>query len=167
MRRIDMSKKRLFEPLSEEQQKYYERSARLQYGPSTVNESIKRWNGYTQAEREKIGEEGNQIYSDLADAIEAGKSSQSAEVQAILERWHNHLQYFYEPTLEILRGLGQLYNSNPDFVAKFKQLHADLPEYLEEAITQYVDALETAEIERLLAEDEDNKAKGSHMSATF
>ncbi len=150
-----MSKKRLFEPLSEEQQKDYERSARLQYGPSTVNESIKRWNGYTQAEREKIGEEGNQIYSDLADAIEAGKSSQSAEVQAILERWHNHLQYFYEPTLEILRGLGELYNSEPAFMANFKKLHPDLPGYLQDGIMEYVDQLETAEIAQMLAEDED------------
>ena len=164
---VDMNKKRLFEAFDEEKQKEYERSARLQYGPDTVNESIKRWGSYTQAQKDKIVEEGNQVYSDLVAAIEAGKSSQAAEVQAILERWHTHLQYFYEPTLEILRGLGELYNSNPDFVAKFKQLHADLPEYLEEAITQYVDALETAEIERLLAEDEDNKAKGSHMSATF
>src|SRR5689334_12441486 len=150
-----MSKKRVFEPLSEEQQQEYTRSARLQYDPTTVNESIKRWNSYSVAEREKIGEEGNQIYSDLADAIEAGKSPLSTEVQAILERWHNHLQYFYEPTLEILRGLGELYNSEPAFMANFQKIHPDLPQYLQESIAEYVDQLETAEIARMLAEDED------------
>lgn len=156
---VKMSKKRLFEPFSEEKQKEYERSARLQYGPEKVNESIKRWNGYTKAEKDKIGEEGEQVYSDLVTAIEAGKSAQSVEVQVILERWHQHLQYFYEPTLEILRGLGELYNSSPDFIATFKKIHPDLPGYLQEGITQYVDDLEYAEIKRMLAEDEEQSAK--------
>src|SRR5438128_2678995 len=124
----NMSKKRVFEPIGEEKQQDYERSARLQYGPATVNDSVKRWNSYSQAEKDKVMDEGNQIYSDLVDAIEAGKPAQSAEVQSILERWHEHLRYFYEPTFEILRGLGELYNSEPDFMANFKKLHPDLPE---------------------------------------
>jgi len=156
-----VSKKRLFEGFSSEKQQEYERSARLAYGPSIVDESIKRWKSYSQAERDKAAEEGNQIYSDLVDAIEAGRSAHSAEVQAILERWHNHLRYFYEPTLEILRGLGDLYNSDPNFIANFKNLHPDLPEYLQTAIAEYVDALETAEIARMLAEDEQQQAKRS------
>ncbi len=34
-------------------------------------------------------------------------STQGKKVQAILARWHEHIRYFYEPTLEILRGLGE------------------------------------------------------------
>ncbi len=151
---IDMSKKRLFEPFSEEKQKDYERRARLQYDPVVVDQSYKRWNSYTKAEKDKVLAEGGQVYADLVAAIESGLSPQSPEVQTILERWHKHLQYFYEPTLEILRGLGELYNSEPEFIANFKKLHPDLPEYLQEAITQYVDDLEYVEIERLLEEDE-------------
>lgn len=151
---VNMSKRRMFEAFSDEKQKHYERAARLQYGADIVNASIKRWNSYTPAQRQAIGEEGSQIYFDLVDALEAGKAPHSAEVQAIMLRWHKHLGYFYEPTLEILSGLGETYNSHPDFIANFKKLHADLPDYLSEAVAQYVDDLETAEIERLLAEDE-------------
>lgn len=151
-----MSKKRLFEGFSEEKQKNYEREARLQYGPGIVNESIKRWNAYTKAEQEAIGELGNQIYSDLVDAIEAGTPAQSSEVQAILDRWQQHLGYFYEPTLDILRGLGELYNTSPDFIANFQKLHPDLPAFLQESITCYVDTLEDAEIRRMLAEDSES-----------
>ena len=57
--------------------------------------------------KEAIGNEGNQVYSDMVDAIEAGKSPQSEEVQAILQRWHSHLRYFYEPTLDITFSTGQ------------------------------------------------------------
>ena len=149
-----MGKTQVFKAYSQEAQKDNERLARLQYGPEKVNESVKRWNNYAEAQREAIMEEGNRIYSDLAEAIEAEKPPQDEDVQAILERWHQHLRYFYEPTLEILRGLGQLYNSHPDFMANFQQLHPELPVYLYEAIDHYVDDLEYTEIERLLAEDE-------------
>ena len=149
-----MSKKKLFTGFSEEKQKQYEREARLQYGPDKVNESIQRWNNYTKIEKELIMEEGSQIYIEIAEAIDAGIAPESDEVQAILVRWHDHIRNFYKPTLEILRGLGDLYNTSPEFMANFQQMHEELPAYLQASIAQYVDDLETAEIERLLAEDE-------------
>lgn len=154
----DMSKKQLFKAFTEEEQKQYQREARLQYGPDTVNESIKRWNSYTKTQQEAILEEAGQIYNDIVEAIRDGKSPLSEEVQGVLQRWHSNLHHFYEPTLEILRGLGEGYNTHPDFIANFQKLHPDLPAYLQEAITQYVDDLEYAEIERMLAEDDELRA---------
>jgi hypothetical protein len=46
------------------------------------------------------------------------------------------------------------YNTDPEFIAFFQQFHPDLPAYLQESITLYVDDLEYAEIARMLAEDE-------------
>jgi MerR family transcriptional regulator, thiopeptide resistance regulator len=148
-----MAKKRVIAPLSEAKQKEYERQARLQYGPENVNESIRRWNGYSKAQQDAIMAEGGEIYSDLAAAMQAGTPARSPEVEAILERWQENLRNFYEPTLDILRGLGTLYNTDPDFMAFFQKIHPDLPPYLEESISYYVDNLETAEIERMLADD--------------
>lgn len=159
--KAEMSKRRMFEGFSEEKQKEYEREIRLQYGSSIVTESVRRWADYTQAEKDVIFDEGNQVYTDIVAVLEAGKGAQSAEMLDVLERWHDHLRYFYEPTLEILRGLGALYNSHPDFIANFSKLHAELPAFLESAITHYVDVLETAEIERLLAEDEAARLSGT------
>ncbi len=151
---IPMSGKQLFEAFSEETQRQYEREARLQYDPQIVNDSVRRWNGYSKAEKDQILAETGEIYSDVVAAIEAGVPPQSPEMQAILERWHKNIFHFYEPTLEILRGLGEVYNSDPAFIANFQKLHPELPAYLQQGIAQYVDDLETAEIERLLAEDE-------------
>jgi DNA-binding transcriptional MerR regulator len=153
-------KKRLFKAFSLEQSKEYEREARLQYDPQFVNDSIKRWNDYTLAERTAIMDEGNQVYGEIVEAIEAGLSPQHEDVQALMVRWHEHIKYFYEPTLEIMRGLGMTYANSPDFIANFVKLHPDLPEFMGAAVEQYVDDLETAEIERLLAEDNlDNAAQ--------
>lgn len=144
----------VFSRHSDEQQKDYEREARLHYGPDNVNESIRRWNSYSDAKQETILAEGHRIYMDMAGAMEAGTPPDSDEVRGILDRWQANLRHFYEPTLEVLRGLGDLYNSDERFIANFQKLHPDLPAYLQEAIAVYVDDLETAELERMLAEDE-------------
>ncbi len=147
-------KKRGLKRHSGDQQKQYEREARLQYGPSEVNETIGRWNSYGKERRAAIVAEGDQIYADLAAAMEAGLGASDAKTRELLDRWQDHLRHFYEPSLDRLRGLGQLYNSHPDFVANFQRVHPDLPAYLERVIDDYVDKLETAELERMLAEDE-------------
>ena len=161
-----MSKKeRGLQPHSDEQQKEYEREARLQYGPNRVNESIQRWNSYSSAEQESIKAEGNQIYVDLAEAMTAGKSAGDTDVHAILDRWQNHLRHFYEPDLDVLRGLGQLYNTDVRFMENFQNIHSDLPAYLEQVIDYYVDELETAEIKRMLAEDEAMAQRRNNLSS--
>lgn len=147
-------KKRGLKRHSEAQQKQYEREARLQYGPGEVNETMGRWNRYSKAQQEAIKAEGEQIYVDLAAAMEARLEARDEQVREILERWQHHLRHFYEPSLDRLRGLGQLYNSHPDFIANFQRIHPELPAFLERVIEDYVDDLETAELERMLAEDE-------------
>ena len=157
-------KKRGLKTHSPEQQKQYEREARLQYGPSEVNDSIQRWNSFSKAQQDTIIAEGNQIYVDLAAAMEARKAAGDREVGEILDRWQQHLRHFYEPSLDRLRGLGQLYNSSPEFMANFQNIHADLPAYLEQVIEAYVDELETAELERMLAEDEALQQRRNNLS---
>lgn len=160
-----MSKKKPgLQPHSDEQQREYEREARLQYGPGIVNESIARWQGYSKSEQDAIIAEGNQIYLDLGEALEAGKRGGDSDVNDILDRWRAHLRHFYEPSIDMLRGLGQMYNTDPRFMANFQNIHADLPAYLEAVIEHYVDELETAEIERMLAEDEDMQRRRNNLS---
>ncbi|MEZ4518651.1 MAG: TipAS antibiotic-recognition domain-containing protein [Chloroflexota bacterium] len=63
------------------------------------------------------------------------------EVQELIAGWHQHLRYFYEPSPEMLSGLGQLYAENPDFVETFTAIDPRLPEFLRDAITYYVAGL--------------------------
>ncbi len=154
-----MSKKKLFQAFSDEQQAEYEREARLQYGPEKVNESSRRWKAYTQEQRQAIMEEGERVYLAFNDAMLADKDPHSAEVQELVENWHQHLRNFYEPTLEILRGLGELYTTSPDFSSFFAQIHPNLAEYMQVGIDTYVDGLETEAIRQLIEEDEANKGQ--------
>jgi hypothetical protein len=141
-------------PHSDAQQKEYEREARLQFGADNVNASVQRWNSYSKAKQDEIMAEAGEVYTDMVEAMKQERLTGPVDVTSILDRWQQNLRYFYEPTLEILRGLGEMYNIDPAFNATFTKFHPDLPAYLQEKITQYVDDLETAELERMLAEDE-------------
>ncbi|MFN8530029.1 MAG: MerR family transcriptional regulator [Anaerolineae bacterium] len=149
-----MSKKALFKPFSEKEQKHYERLARLEYGPTYVNESVKRWAGYSKAQKQAILDEASEIYRDVVAAIEKKRPANSPEVQAILVRWEKNLHHFYDPPLEMLRGLGETYRTHPGFIESLGKIHPDLPEYMGEAVAVFVDALETAAIEGMIADDE-------------
>lgn len=154
-----MTKRQIFKAITPEEEKEMTREARLQYGPDLVNQSVQRWGSYTQAKKNAILAEGNQLYTEISQALESGLASDSSEVQRLMERWHNHLRYFYEPPLEVLRGLGSLYHDDPRFRANFDQFHPELAGYMRAAINLYVDELETAEITRMLAEDEEKRGR--------
>lgn len=133
---LEMSKDKIFEGFSPETQKKYEEEAVTQWG-ITAKQSIKLWYSYSEEEKQKIMAEGKAIYSDIIANMDKG--ADSPQIQALLSRWHQHMRYFYEPTLEILRGLGEMYCDNPDFNATFTKMHPDLPAFLKEAILYYVD----------------------------
>ena len=88
-------------------------------------------------QKKAIMQEGNQIYLDMIAQLENPPESEA--VQAIVARWHQHTRHFYEPTFEILRGLGQGYATDPAFRATFEAMHPDLPDFLQAAITVYCD----------------------------
>jgi DNA-binding transcriptional MerR regulator len=140
MGEVDMSKKKLFAGFSAEEEERYHQEAREQYGADEVDASYQRWNRYTPQQKEQIMAEGQAIYTDVIALMDQG--ADSPEVQQVIARWHQHLRYFYEPTVERLRGLGQLYVDHPDFARNFREMHPDLPEFMRAAITHYCDQLE-------------------------
>jgi DNA-binding transcriptional MerR regulator len=140
MGEVDMSKKKLFAGFSAEEEERYHQEAREQYGADEVDASYKLWNSYTPQQKEQIMAEGQAIYTDVIALMDQG--ADSPEVQQVIARWHQHLRCFYEPTIERLRGLGQLYVDHPDFARNFRDMHPDLPEFMRAAITHYCDQLE-------------------------
>jgi len=136
---VEMNKKQLFAGFSAEEEQRYADEARQLYDEKTVNESYQLWNSYSAAKKDQIKAEGLAIYTDLADLI--ARAPADHDVQQVIARWHQHIRYFYEPTVEILRGLGQLYVENPDFTRSIGAVHPDLPEFMRQAITVYCDNL--------------------------
>jgi hypothetical protein len=110
------------------------------YDARLVRESSRRWKNYTSEERTRVMAEGGAVYRELAAMTD--RDPADAEVQAALGRWRDNLRAFYEPTPEILRGLGHAYVDHPEFAAFFAAMHPDMPAFLCRAIEVYADSLE-------------------------
>ena len=125
----------LFVGFDEETQRRYEEEASRLWGEKHVKESRRRWDSYSKEKRAAILAEGGAIYQDLVAHL--GEDPAHEAVQQAIARWHQNLRYFYEPTPEILRGLGQAYSQHPQFRATFTRMHPDLPDFLTAAIEHY------------------------------
>ena len=132
----EMSPKQLFTAFSDEEQEKYAREAEQMYDPAIVKESNRKFKTLSTAEKQRIFDEGNQIYADMVAAMPKGAAS--PDVQAIVERWRKHMDYFWTPNLEQLNGLAEVYNSDPRFKANFDKIDAGLAEFMREAVGEYV-----------------------------
>ncbi len=136
---IHMSTEALFIGFDEETQARYEQEAMERYDPEIVKDSARRWKNYSTAQKAQIGAEGEAVYRDLLAHMSEGP--ESTAVQQIITRWHQHLRYFYEPTVEIMLGLAQGYEEDPAFAAFYEKLHPDMPRFLRQAIEHYCQQL--------------------------
>ncbi len=131
-----MSDKAYFEGFSEEEQEKYAAEAEQLYDAESVRESNRKWKSYSAAKKESIMAEGKAIYTDLIAAMPKGAASK--DVQAIVERWRKHMDYFWTPQRDQLLALTNGYNDDPRFKANFDKMHPQLAEFMREAVNIYV-----------------------------
>lgn len=131
-----MSDKAYFEGFSEEEQEKYAAEAEQLYDAESVRESNRKWKSYSAAKKEAIMAEGKAIYTDMIAVMPKGAASK--DVQAIVERWRKHLEYFWTPKLEQLLALANGYSDDPRFKANFDKMHPQLAEFFGEAVKVYV-----------------------------
>lgn len=134
---VEMDSKELFQGFSDEEQEKYAEEARERWGSEHVDESMRRWGSYSKEKRQSVLSEAGEIYKEMISQFDQDPGS--PKVQALVARWHQNLRNFYEPTPEILLGLGDLYNDDPRFLATFNKMHPKLAPYMREAIKHYVE----------------------------
>ncbi len=132
------TKKNIFTPIENNKQEQEKIAGK--WGNERVDESNKRWNSMTKEEQKAILQECSDIFEGLAKYTDKGADCE--EVTELMIRWHHFIKNFYEPSLEVLRGLGLMYVYDPGFSEKFSEIDPALPNFLEKAINNYVDILE-------------------------
>jgi DNA-binding transcriptional MerR regulator len=135
--RQKMSVKGLFDGFSDEEQEQYAQEEEKLYDPEIVRASNRKWKAYSSQEKERILQEGREIYQGIIAGMPGGASS--IKVQDLISKWHKHLQYFWNPNDEQLIALGGGYNMDPRFKANFDAMHPGLAAFMLEAIKVYVE----------------------------
>lgn len=138
-RNIPMDEKKMFDVFNEKQQQEYEKEALKMYDPQVVKESNRKWKSYTDAEKQRIGEEGNAIYAAIVEAMPQGAGS--AQVQECIQRWRDHMEYFWTPSPDQLIAIAEGYSSDPRFKKNFDKVHPFLAAFMGEAVKIYVQNL--------------------------
>jgi MerR family transcriptional regulator, thiopeptide resistance regulator len=132
-----MEEKKLFSGFSDEEQAAMEEEAMKLYDPEIVKASNQKWKNYTSDQKQKIMDEGNAIYTDFVEVMSTGPSS--AEAQSVVERWRQHMSYFWTPNEAQLLALAEGYNSDPRFKANFDQIDPGLAAFVRDAVKVYLD----------------------------
>jgi MerR family transcriptional regulator, thiopeptide resistance regulator len=134
----EMSKKQIFAGFTPEEEEKYAREAEQMYDPETVRASNRKWKAYGKEKQQAILAEGKQIYVEMIAAMPKG--ADSPEVQALVERWRVHMDYFWTPKLDQLLGLAEMYNTDERFKANYDAMHPKLAEFMLGAVKVYVES---------------------------
>ena len=73
-------------------------------------------------------------------AANMAKGAKSAEVQKLIAQRYANLRHFYEPNLEIYRGLGQMYVDDERFAKYFDKYAPGLAKFMRDAIANFCDS---------------------------
>jgi MerR family transcriptional regulator, thiopeptide resistance regulator len=133
-----MSTKQLFAGLTPEQEKEYTDEAAKRWGAEGVRASQRKYNAYAAEEKARIGAEGEAVYRDLLAAMPQGPAAPA--VQACIERWRRHIQYFWTPNDEQCLALATGYRDDPAFRKTYDAIHPDLAAFMVEAVKVYVES---------------------------
>ena len=136
----DMTDKQLFSAFSDEEQEKYALEAEKLYDPEIVKASNRLWKSYSTEKKTQILDEGSEVYRDILAAMPLGAAS--AEVQACVERWHRHMDFFWTPSLNQLVALAENYNNHPGFKANFDKIDPRLAGFMLEAVKIYIASVE-------------------------
>jgi DNA-binding transcriptional MerR regulator len=136
-----MDASEMFTGFDDKQLQEWQEEARQRWGPEHVDESIRRTSTYTKEDWAGLQGEMQAIGQGLADCM-AGDPG-APEAQAWVEKWFRLInEHFYDCSLAIFRGLGDLYVDDPRFTATYDKIKPGLAQFKRAAMHVYCDRME-------------------------
>lgn len=116
----------------------YQKEAEERWGNTEAyKQSAERAKNMTKEDFSRIGKEGDELMKEIAGNMDKG--AKSPEIQKLINRHYNNLRHFYEPNLEMYRGLADMYVDDKRFAAYFEKYHKNLPEFMRDSMHYYCD----------------------------
>ncbi len=132
-----MKGEELLGSLTTEQVEEYKREVREKWGDRELSQSEERMRTWTEADYASIESEGRAVYERLVALID--RDPGDGEVQAQIDRYFRYICNFYDCTLEVFRGLGDMYVADERFASFYHEIHPDLAVFMRDAINIYCD----------------------------
>jgi MerR family transcriptional regulator, multidrug-efflux activator len=122
----------------QEHQKKYSEEAKARYGKEEVEKVEKKTADYTSEDWENIQAKTEEIYQRLIAGMEYSPDDQA--VQQAVGDWRQLItDHYYDCTIDIYRGLGDLYVDDPRFTKNIDKYQQGLAVFFKKAIHHYCD----------------------------
>ncbi len=132
----DIQDGELYDSFSEDQMNQYKEEAKARWGNTDAwKQSQERTKNWTKEDYARVRAGGESLMHEIAANMNKGATSK--DVQNLIDKHYNALRTFYEPNLELYRGLADMYVADPRFAAYFQKFHKNLPEFMQGAMHVY------------------------------
>jgi 2',3'-cyclic-nucleotide 2'-phosphodiesterase (5'-nucleotidase family) len=108
--------------------------ARKKYGP-VVDETLAKVESWGADTFKEVQHEGESILRELAEMVK--NTPEDPRVQALVEKYHTHLNRFHATSKDMLSKISDLYTSDERFAAYFQRFDGSLAVFLQKAIKEY------------------------------
>ncbi|MCX6739376.1 MAG: TipAS antibiotic-recognition domain-containing protein [Candidatus Parcubacteria bacterium] len=121
----------------------YEEEAREKWGDTEAYKQLQeRVKKMSKEELAQAAADADKTIAEIAEYMKEGETPESEKVQALIARHYHHLRTFYEPNLQIYRGLADMYVSDERFRSHYEKMGKGLAEFLQSAMIAYCNAME-------------------------
>jgi len=100
-------------------------------------QSMERTKNWTKTDYDQVKVNFGEIAQGIAAMMDRKVSD--TEVQAFIKKQHEQISVFYDCSLEMYRGLGEMYFADPRFAATYDKVKPGLAKFMKEAIACYCD----------------------------
>lgn len=136
-----MDDKDMYGGFTKEEMERYAAEAKQRWGHTDAyKQSAERTKHFTKDDYKRIAKEGDNLMKRIAAHIKDDPASDA--VQELIAEHFNNLRTFYEPSIELYRGLGNMYADDARFRAYFEKHHKNLPEFMRDAMEVFCEGLE-------------------------
>lgn len=128
----------MYDAFKDEAVQQYQDEVKQRWGNTTAYaQSQARVSKMTKQEMEQLKADGKKHTQALADAMPKGIAH--PDVQDLIAKSHQGVNFFYECDSEMFRNLGKMYVEDPRFTAYYEKFAPGLAQFVHEAIDYYCD----------------------------
>ncbi len=133
-----INEKEMYDVFKDEDVKQYQDEVKERWGNTDAyKQSMKKVSKMTKVEMQKLKEDGEKHTTAIADAMDKGVDH--PDVQELIKKSHDGINFFYECSYEMFRNLGKMYVEDPRFTEYYEKFRPGLAVFMRDAIVYYCD----------------------------
>lgn len=132
----DFSPEGLYESFTKTELELYQQEAQYKWGSTAAyHQSMQRARNWTKQDYIRVEQEAKNIISSIVEHMDEGPESEVVQTQ--IERFHQHVNQFYDCSYDLLLDLGNMYVDDSRFTNYYDKFKPGLAVFLRDAIFIY------------------------------